>query len=72
MKSPITRFREEKGLTLEGFGQELGVNKSTVMRWEEAGVPVDRLADVSRITGILPAELRPDLGLVFASPPEAA
>lgn len=61
MKSAIAAHREATGKTLEQLGNEFGVNKTTIMRWEESGVPINRFADAERITGISRAKLRPDI-----------
>lgn len=37
------------------------VHKTTVMRWERDGAPLDRVVEVERVTGIPRAELRPDV-----------
>ncbi len=44
----------------------LGVNKGTVSRWSSNGVPAERVAEVARVTGLSPSEIRPDLADVFA------
>lgn len=31
---PITKHREDNSLTLDAFAKKVGVNKSTVLRWE--------------------------------------
>jgi hypothetical protein len=66
-KSPLTKFREIRGYTLEDFGQMLSppVDKSTVMRWERGKVPVTRAPDVIAATGITMEQLRPDLAGFF-------
>jgi DNA-binding transcriptional regulator YdaS (Cro superfamily) len=55
------RVKSDPPLTLEQLGEALGVNKSTVLRWEESKIPAERVLDVERITGIPRTELRPDL-----------
>jgi len=69
-ESPITRYRAARNLTLEAFGRLLSLNKSTVLRWERAGVPVARVLDIERLTGISRHELRPDI--FGPAPSEAA
>ena len=59
--SPLRTYRETSKLTLEKLGADFGVHKTTILRWEEGGVPVDRLADVERVTGIPRQKLRPDI-----------
>lgn len=61
MKGPIKSFRTAKKLSLEAFGAPFGVNKSSVLRWEERKVPADRVLDIERHWGIPRRELRPDL-----------
>ncbi|MFC6487329.1 YdaS family helix-turn-helix protein [Nitratireductor sp. GCM10026969] len=62
-KHPLKAHREETGDTLEKLARHLNVHKTTIMRWEngEVLIPVDRLADVERITGIPRHDLRPDI-----------
>jgi DNA-binding transcriptional regulator YdaS (Cro superfamily) len=43
-----------------------GVTRFAVNQWRRRGIPADRVGDVSRITGIPAAELRPDLAAAFA------
>jgi transcriptional regulator with XRE-family HTH domain len=57
----IRSFRTSEGLTLEEFASRFGVHKSTALRWEENGVPAERVIAISRVTGIPARELRPDL-----------
>ena len=61
MTSPLSRYRAAKGLTLEAVAEELGVNKSTVLRWESGPVPAERIIQLEQATGIPRHELRPDL-----------
>ena len=61
MNHPITLFRKENGLSLEAFGEPFAVNKTTVMRWEENGVPAERVLDLERQWGISRHDLRPDI-----------
>lgn len=67
--SPLRSYRETTGRTLEALGVEIGVNKSTILRWEDSRVPVDRVLEIERITGISRHELRPD---VFGQPERAS
>ena len=52
--SPITKYRENKGLTLEAFGElfKPAVDKSTVLRWEKGKLPYRRALEVEKVTGI--------------------
>jgi DNA-binding transcriptional regulator YdaS (Cro superfamily) len=55
------RFASEPHVTLEQLADAFGVNKSTVLRWEEGKIPAERVLDVERQTGVSRSELRPDL-----------
>lgn len=61
-------FRKSRGLTLDGAANLFGVDRTTILRWERGAppVPVKRLEEIERITGISRHELRPD---VFGTPP---
>ena len=61
MSTSLSRYRAETGKTLEVLGEALGVNKSTVLRWEQDRIPAERVIDVEKATGIPRAQLRPDL-----------
>lgn len=58
-------------MTLEALSAGLGVNKTTLLRWEEGTVliPAERVIDVERITGISRHALRPDLSRIFIGGP---
>jgi transcriptional regulator with XRE-family HTH domain len=58
---PLRAFRLSKNITLAQLGAELGVDKTTVMRWELRRIPAERVRAVSKITGISEEKLRPDL-----------
>jgi DNA-binding XRE family transcriptional regulator len=59
--SALREYRDDQGLTLEQLGALFGVNKSTVMRWEEGQIPPSRAIEVEQRTGIPRHRLRPDL-----------
>jgi DNA-binding transcriptional regulator YdaS (Cro superfamily) len=61
MSSPLTVYRKTKGQTVDAFAELLGVDRTTVWRWETGKVPVERLADIESVTGIPRAQLRPDI-----------
>lgn len=65
-QSPITKFRIDNGkMSLDEFGKLFAppVDKSTILRWErgEPPVPVKRLDEIERLTGIPRHDLRPDI-----------
>lgn len=55
---------------VNALARALGVSGPAVATWRR--IPARRVADVSRVTGIPAAQLRPDLAAAFAQPPEAA
>ena len=59
--NPLRRYRHKAELSLEALASSLGVNKTTVFRWEERRIPAERVLDIERVTGIPRHELRPDL-----------
>lgn len=61
MISPLTAYRTENGITVEALAETLGVDRTTVWRWEKGRVPVDRLTDVEKATSISRQALRPDI-----------
>jgi transcriptional regulator with XRE-family HTH domain len=61
MNSPLTQYRTANGISIESLAETLGVERTTVWRWERGRVPVDRLPDVEKATGIPRSELRPDI-----------
>ncbi len=64
----LRSYRAKERMTLGQLGELFGVNRSTVMRWEQGKIPPERVMPISRATGIPPHVLRPD---VFADPVEA-
>lgn len=68
----LSQLLAAKGMKLVDLAGALKVDKSTVTRWSKGEVPVDRLIDVERVTGIPRTELRPDLAALFSErQPEA-
>lgn len=61
--SPLRKYRDSREMTLADLAERLGVDKSTVQRWETGRVriPADRIIDVERETGVSRVDLRPDL-----------
>lgn len=58
---PLRSYRESKSLTLAQVGRLFGVHKTTVLRWEENGVPAERVIEIETKTRIARQRLRPDL-----------
>ncbi len=48
-----------KGWTQQRLADELGIKQGAVSQWGK--VPVARVRDVARLTGIKPEKLRPDI-----------
>lgn len=45
-----------------GLGRELGVSQAAVARWKSIDrIPVERVLQVERLTGVPRTELRPDI-----------
>lgn len=53
----LTKYREEKGLTLEAFGKLVGASKGTVSKWENGAIP--RPAFMQRIVAATGAAITP-------------
>lgn len=62
---PLRAYREtqEPPLSQNSLAEKLGVVRETVARWESGTRKIDeqKLSEVSRVTGIPAAQLRPDL-----------
>jgi DNA-binding transcriptional regulator YdaS (Cro superfamily) len=53
--------------TASALARSLNITPSAVLQWDK--IPAERIGEVSRITGIPPQDLRPD---IFGSMPERA
>lgn len=62
-RNAIFRFRKESGLSAKEVADKFGVDRATLLRWEieKPAIPVKRLEDAERITGMSRIDLRPDL-----------
>jgi DNA-binding transcriptional regulator YdaS (Cro superfamily) len=67
MSKQLTVLLAEKGLRHADLARKLSVDKSTVTRWVERGVPLVRVFQIERETGIPREKIRPD----FFEPDEA-
>lgn len=67
----LRQFRE--GKTLDEAAKSIGVNKTTLLRWEDGVVqiPAERVIAVEKATGISRHKLRPDLAAIFISSSES-
>lgn len=61
MSSPLYQYRKANNVTAETLASMLGVDRTTLWRWEKGRVPVDRLSDIEKATNIARRELRPDI-----------
>jgi DNA-binding transcriptional regulator YdaS (Cro superfamily) len=52
---------QRRGIRLTDLARSVGVDKSSVTRWDKRRIPAERVLDVERVTGIPRHELRPDL-----------
>jgi DNA-binding transcriptional regulator YdaS (Cro superfamily) len=64
----------EAGGGVSKLAHALGLKHTSVIGWRDRGsIPAERVGDVARVTGLSPAEIRPDLAAAFgAAPTEAA
>lgn len=65
--SALRAFLNADGVRVNEVADTLDIDRTTLWRWSAAGVPVGRLAEVSKVTGLPVAELRPDLAEAFAA-----
>jgi transcriptional regulator with XRE-family HTH domain len=70
-QTAFSTFRKTRGLTLESVAGMFGVDRKTILRWEQGStpLPIRRLDEIESVTGISRHDLRPD---VFGKHPEAA
>jgi transcriptional regulator with XRE-family HTH domain len=71
---PLAEFRKRQRITQEALSDILGVSSITVSRWETGTrkIALNRLAEVSRLTGIPKKHLRPDLVVAIEEAADAA
>lgn len=70
-KTAFPDFRKASSLTLDEVAAIFNVDRTTILRWEkgEPPVPVKRLDEVEKVTGISRHHLRPDIfGAAMATP----
>jgi DNA-binding transcriptional regulator YdaS (Cro superfamily) len=61
MRTQFRKSLEARGIKFATFARMVGVDKSTITRWNQGGVPAERVPEIERVTGIPRHELRPDL-----------
>jgi DNA-binding transcriptional regulator YdaS (Cro superfamily) len=64
----LSDYLSKPGISAVGIARQLGISHTTVLRWRDGQVPPERVGDLARITGLTPADLRPDLAAVFGEP----
>lgn len=58
---PLKNLLAEKSMYLVDLARMIGVDKSTVTRWDQGRIPAERVLDIERVTGVSRSDLRPDL-----------
>jgi transcriptional regulator with XRE-family HTH domain len=59
--SALTSYRKSMGISLQEMADKFPVHKTTVLRWEAGDIPVKRVLQLEKLTGIPRRRLRPDL-----------
>jgi DNA-binding transcriptional regulator YdaS (Cro superfamily) len=57
----LSKHLRRPGVTAVSIAQQMGVSHTSVLRWAAGSVPVKRLPELARVTGIPARDLRPDL-----------
>lgn len=62
-ETAFSNYRKNTGLTLVAVAEAFGVDRKTILRWEQGKtpIPVRRLAEIEEVTGIPRRDLRPDV-----------
>ncbi len=60
MQIDLPALLKSKGFSLSDLARQLNVNKATVTRWAQNAVPLTRVFQVEKQTGIPREQLRPD------------
>ena len=62
----LAELLRQKQMKRVDLARLMQVDKGTVTRWAQRGIPADRLMEISEKTGIPTKELRPDLAALFS------
>ena len=65
-QSPTERAISAAG-GVNALARALGRSHPTIVGWKRRGIPPERLLEVAAVTGMSPADLRPDLAEIFQS-----
>lgn len=70
----LRQYRLARNLSQGSLAEEIGVSRATVTRWENGArrVDTDILPRLVEITGLSPAQLRPDLAALLQDQEPAA
>jgi len=62
-KTAFAEYRKSRNLTIDEVAAQFDVDRTTIIRWEKGApnIPVKRLNEAERITGIPRQKLRPDI-----------
>lgn len=71
MTVDLPKLLRDKDMSRSGLALKLKINKATVTRWAQRGVPPERVDEVAAATGIPAEALRPDLAAMFAPSKQA-
>ena len=65
----IRSWRKDRAISIDAAGSLVGVSGVQWHRYESGArrIPAEKVALVSKLTGIPPQELRPDLSAVFGT-----
>ena len=61
MHSSLHQYFDDPERKQETLATLMGVRQATISRWATGRVPAERVLKVSKITGIPPEDLRPDV-----------
>lgn len=65
--SALRTYLDKAEVSPAKVASALNIDRVTLWRWASTGVPLKRLSDMERVTGISAAVLRPDLAVQFSA-----